>query len=262
MQYGVPKDYEGRQSTVPPGPETIAEGRKIYAKNCAACHGSNGLGNGEAAKALSPSPALLAYMIRRPIAVDEYLLWTISDGGKQFGSEMPAFKDKLSGDDIWRVVAYMRAGFPAADGPPKREALRRVGLAQRQDVGGNVADLLARQLDLSASAGAGRRCGRRSSPPSGRARWRSLEARHVGRHRGARRCRCRRCGSRCRALGDRVPGLGIGMYLSLHRGPGETHNRRDCEHGQSTAFCGAHLRLHVTSFLRAFPRTARPAGQD
>ena len=119
MQYGVPKDYEGRQSTVPPGPETIAEGRKLYAKNCAACHGSNGLGNGEVAKALSPSPALLAYMIRRPISVDKYLLWTISDGGKQFDTEMPAFRDKLPVDDIWRIVAYMRAGFPDADGAPK-----------------------------------------------------------------------------------------------------------------------------------------------
>jgi mono/diheme cytochrome c family protein len=50
-------------------------------------------------------------MIRRPISVDEYLLWAISDGGKQFESEMPAFKDRLSRDDIWRVIAYMRAGF-------------------------------------------------------------------------------------------------------------------------------------------------------
>ena len=49
------------------------------------------MGNGDAGKALSPSPALLAYMIRRPIAVDEYLLWSISEGGKQFGTDMPAF---------------------------------------------------------------------------------------------------------------------------------------------------------------------------
>jgi mono/diheme cytochrome c family protein len=27
---------------------------------------------------------------------------------------MSAFKDKLSRDDIWRVIAYMRAGFPDA----------------------------------------------------------------------------------------------------------------------------------------------------
>ncbi len=113
MQYGVPKPYEGLKSTVAPGPEAIAQGRKIFAARCASCHGADGLGNGEAGKALSPSPALLAYMIRRPIAVDEYLLWTISEGGAQFGTEMPAFKDTLPQDDIWRVVAYMRAGFPA-----------------------------------------------------------------------------------------------------------------------------------------------------
>ncbi len=123
MQYGVPKAYEGQKSTVTPGPQTIAQGRKIYAEHCASCHGPNGLGNGEAGNALSPSPALLAYMIRRPIAVDEYLLWCISEGGAQFGTKMPAFKDTLARDDIWRIVAYMRAGFPPAEGkgapPPK-----------------------------------------------------------------------------------------------------------------------------------------------
>ncbi len=116
MQYGVPKEYESTSPSTRPGAEMVAEGRKIYAQNCASCHGADGLGNGEGAKALSPSPALLAYMIRRPIAVDEYLLWTISEGGAQFGSEMPAFKDTLSRDDIWSVVAYMRAGFPKEDG--------------------------------------------------------------------------------------------------------------------------------------------------
>jgi mono/diheme cytochrome c family protein len=116
MQYGVPKEYEGRQAASAPKPEAIGQGRKIYAERCASCHGRDGLGHGEGAKALSPSPALLAYMIRRPIAVDEYLLWSISEGGAQFGSEMPAFKGTLSDDEIWSVVAYMRAGFPAEEG--------------------------------------------------------------------------------------------------------------------------------------------------
>ena len=118
MQYGVPKDYEGAKSTVSVGPQSIVEGGKLYAELCSACHGRDGMGGGEPGRAVSPSPALLAYMIRRPISVDEYLLWAISDGGKQFESDMPAFKDKLSRDDIWRVIAYMRAGFPdAASGP-------------------------------------------------------------------------------------------------------------------------------------------------
>jgi mono/diheme cytochrome c family protein len=116
MQYGVPKVYEGKRATIASGPGSIADGRAIFTQRCASCHGANGLGNGDAANALSPSPALLAYMIRRPIAVDEYLLWTISDGGEQFGSAMPAFKDVLSNDEIWRVVAYMRAGFPPEGG--------------------------------------------------------------------------------------------------------------------------------------------------
>ena len=114
VQYGVPKEYEGLASPVKPGPDAVAAGRRVFAANCASCHGTDGLGNGEAARALSPSPALLAYMIRRPIAVDPYLLWTISDGGAQFGSEMPAFNDTLSRDEIWQVIAYMRAGFPNA----------------------------------------------------------------------------------------------------------------------------------------------------
>ena len=110
---GVPKEYEAARSTVTPGPETTAAGGKLYAEHCASCHAINGMGNGDAGKALTPSPALLAYMIRRPISVDEYLLWTISEGGKQFDTDMPAFKDKLEREDIWRIVAYMRAGFPA-----------------------------------------------------------------------------------------------------------------------------------------------------
>ena len=53
-------------------------------------------------------------MIQRPIAVDEYLLWSIAEGGKQFETEMPAFKEILSRDDIWKIIAYMRTGFPEA----------------------------------------------------------------------------------------------------------------------------------------------------
>ncbi len=112
VNLGVPREYEGAHSTVGQTPDAIAAGTKLYAQNCSACHGENGMGNGDMGKALSPSPALLAYMISRPIAVDEYLLWAVSEGGKQFDTEMPAFKEKLSRDDIWKIIAYMRAGFP------------------------------------------------------------------------------------------------------------------------------------------------------
>ena len=125
MHYGVPKEYDGAKSTAEASPETTATGAALYERHCTSCHGKDGLGDGDAVNALSPSPALLAYMIRRPISVDEYLLWAISEGGAQFQSAMPAFKDQLKRDEIWTIVAYMRAGFPnvSVDGkrlpPPK-----------------------------------------------------------------------------------------------------------------------------------------------
>ncbi len=118
LNFGVPKAYEGAQSAVASDHEAIGEGRVLYQANCAACHGPDGLGDGDAGKALSPSPAVLAFMITRPIAVDPYLLWSISEGGKQFESNMPSFKDKLKREEIWKIVAYMRAGFPLPDLEP------------------------------------------------------------------------------------------------------------------------------------------------
>ena len=112
MHYGIQKEYQGATSTAGNSKEVVEEGAKIYSQNCARCHGKQGLGDGDAPRSLLPSPALLAFMIQRPIAVDEYLLWSIAEGGKQFDTEMPAFKDVLKREDIWKIIAYMRAGFP------------------------------------------------------------------------------------------------------------------------------------------------------
>ncbi len=112
MHEGVPEGYRGQSSTIVIDEETVGEGAAHYARHCASCHGPTGQGDGEAGKSLSPSPALLAHMIRTPMAVDEYLFWTISEGGARFETDMPAHKDKLLADDIWKIIAFMRAGFP------------------------------------------------------------------------------------------------------------------------------------------------------
>jgi mono/diheme cytochrome c family protein len=121
MHFGIQKEYQGAQSTISKSEETIAAGAAIYVQRCASCHGKQGLGDGDAARSLLPSPALLAFMIQRPIAADEYLLWSIAEGGKQFDTQMPAFKDVLAHEDIWKVIAYMRAGFPDNASPPLKK---------------------------------------------------------------------------------------------------------------------------------------------
>ena len=42
---------------------------------------------------------LLTYTIQMPTAVDEYLMWTISDGGDACGTDMPVLKDALTDRD-------------------------------------------------------------------------------------------------------------------------------------------------------------------
>lgn len=113
MHNGIPAKYRGKVNPLPTSPENVREGAKLYADNCASCHGARGFGDGEAGKDLNPPPANLAYMIRMPMLNDEYLFWTTSEGGEPLGSEMPAFKDVLSEEETWKIVAAMRAGFPS-----------------------------------------------------------------------------------------------------------------------------------------------------
>ncbi|SHM66449.1 Cytochrome C oxidase, cbb3-type, subunit III [Roseovarius litoreus] len=112
MNQGVPGAYRGARSDVRATPQVIAAGRTLYSNNCASCHGAEGLGDGKAGRSLVPSPALLRQFVQMPMSGDEYLLWTISEGGERFGTDMPAFRETLSEEEIWKIIAYMRAGFP------------------------------------------------------------------------------------------------------------------------------------------------------
>ena len=112
MLDGIPLDYQGQKNPFAPTADNLRQGGALYLRECASCHGRRGLGDGDAGKGLSPSPALLAFLQKRPMAIDAYLMWSVAEGGKPLGSDMPAFKDELSEDEIWRIVTYMRAGFP------------------------------------------------------------------------------------------------------------------------------------------------------
>jgi len=112
MHSGVPAPYGGLKNPLPPSPDTVARGRALYDDNCARCHGARGLGDGPDLKELKLPPADLVHMLDMLPMNDDYFLWTLSEGGVPFGSQMPAFKDVLERDDVWRVIAFMRAGFP------------------------------------------------------------------------------------------------------------------------------------------------------
>jgi mono/diheme cytochrome c family protein len=80
------------------------DGGRLHKPHCATCHGTKGFGDEETGRDFPPSPVLSTYVIKRRRSVDEYLLWSISDSGAQFGTEMPAFKEILTDQQIWQIV--------------------------------------------------------------------------------------------------------------------------------------------------------------
>jgi mono/diheme cytochrome c family protein len=108
MQNGINPKYADRRNPLRVSAANLKEGKMLYERNCAACHGPTGLGDGPAAASLNPPPPDIAASAKMPMATDGYLYWTIADGGAPLGTPMPAFKNTLAEDQIWRIVAYLR----------------------------------------------------------------------------------------------------------------------------------------------------------
>jgi copper resistance protein D len=102
-----------RRSTVPYLTVSIFEGKKHFERQCTACHGLGGLGDGPAAKGLPKQPANLSEPhTALHTAGDMY--WWLEYGIQPSG--MPGFADVLSDEDRWDVINFLRAfsqGFQA-----------------------------------------------------------------------------------------------------------------------------------------------------
>ena len=106
----VPSQYEGLTNAFAGDAAAIAEGKQIYDKNCATCHGTGGAGDGPTAAVLTPPPADFTDADMMQSTTDGYLFWRVSDGGggEPYNSAMPAWKGTLTEDEIWQVIAYVK----------------------------------------------------------------------------------------------------------------------------------------------------------
>jgi mono/diheme cytochrome c family protein len=110
---GLPRPYALAHDPLPDTRAKLGRGATVFNSHCASCHGWNGQGTGPEAFALVPAPADLEWLWNKPKSKSEsYMYWSIAEGGRQFDSDMPAFKSTLSKKDIWSVIAYVRAGMP------------------------------------------------------------------------------------------------------------------------------------------------------
>lgn len=97
--------------------DAIANGKIIYQQQCMSCHGTDGQGTGPISSSLRHPPADLTNNFHtEPGNGDGYLFWRVSEGGlvepfRSQGSAMPAFKDVLSKEQRWDVLAYVHTFF-------------------------------------------------------------------------------------------------------------------------------------------------------
>ena len=102
-------------------PQTIQQGKQIYATSCASCHGANLQGQPDWKRRLDnglmPAPPHDATGHTASHSDRELFTFTklgvAAVMGDGYESAMPAFGDTLSDDDIAAVLDYIKSTWPA-----------------------------------------------------------------------------------------------------------------------------------------------------
>lgn len=89
---------------IPATSKSIAAGARLYQERCASCHGTDGSGEGALAAGLAAPPADLR--IHVPVHTDRELYNAIQYGTS--GTAMPSFEGRLTHEEIWHLVNYLR----------------------------------------------------------------------------------------------------------------------------------------------------------
>jgi cytochrome c2 len=84
------------------------EGKPIYQRLCASCHGASGKGDGPVGQALQPRPSDFSEHMHHH--GDDHFFKVIKEGGASVGKSaaMPAWGGQLKEGEIWDVIAYLR----------------------------------------------------------------------------------------------------------------------------------------------------------
>lgn len=104
IQWNAKAKVRNLKNPVPATAEAIAAGSQVYRQHCQSCHGPNGDGKGEKAPELSTAPGDFTDTKKMSGLTDGELFWEITEGRHP----MPAFADKLSEQERWEAVDYIR----------------------------------------------------------------------------------------------------------------------------------------------------------
>ena len=99
----VPAKYKSMKNPIAADDASIQAGTMLYKKHCASCHGRTGLGDGVKARQLETFPGDFSGAAFQDQTDGEHFYKT-----KIGRKEMPAYDKKITDDDIWNIVNYMR----------------------------------------------------------------------------------------------------------------------------------------------------------
>jgi mono/diheme cytochrome c family protein len=107
----VPEAAKYVVNPLKPSQEDLPAARKLYLDKCAECHGDTGKGDGPQGRMYDPLPKDLTDAAHMNAVSDGELFYKISEGHRP----MPAFRKRLTDEQRWRLVLFLRAlTVPAA----------------------------------------------------------------------------------------------------------------------------------------------------
>jgi mono/diheme cytochrome c family protein len=102
-KWDAPASSKTTKNPVTATADNLAEAKSLYAKHCKSCHGTTGKGDGPKAANLDVSCKDFTKPEFKK-QTDGELYWKITNGR----DPMPTFKTKLSNDERWGLVNYIR----------------------------------------------------------------------------------------------------------------------------------------------------------
>lgn len=101
----VPEEVKRLKNPLTPSESTLKSARGIYMDECAQCHGERGKGDGPEAAMHKPAPSDITDSKHMNTISDGEIFYQISEGRKP----MPSFKKRLSQDQRWGLVLFVRS---------------------------------------------------------------------------------------------------------------------------------------------------------
>jgi len=99
----VPANFKSMKNPIATSDVSIKAGQALYIKTCAACHGKTGIGDGPKAKSLKTTVGDFSKAVSQNQTDGEHFYKTKTGRG-----DMPKYEGKMSDEDIWNIVNYVR----------------------------------------------------------------------------------------------------------------------------------------------------------